>query len=133
MGGSTGAGGAEQLAEEELRRRVKALAEELPEVELQEGQHIGMRIRGRSFAYYQVDHHGDGMITVVMKAAPGVQEEMVDTEPDRFFVPTYVGARGWIGYDLEAPTRSWDELRAMLREAYCLQAPKTLAGKITAP
>ena len=58
-------------------------------------------------------------------AAPlGVQEIMVRSEPEKFFVPPYVGPRGWIGVHLDAVDD--DELRAVAVQAYCLLAPKKL-------
>ncbi len=49
----------------------------------------------------------DGRPNLWFKAAPGVQAELVEQEPDRFFVPPYVGPRGWVGLRLEltAPRR----------------------------
>lgn len=59
-------------------------------------------------------------------AAPqGAQDELVDTEPDRFFVPPYVGGRGWVGLRLDAGLDQ-PELAAILRDAYRAVAPPRL-------
>lgn len=71
------------------------------------------------------DHHGDGRLAIWCAAPKGVQAELVDQEPNRFFVPPYVGHRGWIGLRLDVD-RDWDEVRGLLVDAYRLVAPKTL-------
>jgi hypothetical protein len=117
--------------EKQYRRKVVAIAGRLPEVEMtEEGRHIGLRVRKRTFAWYQVDHHGDGMITLVCKAAPGAQEALVSDDPERFFVPAFLGPRGWLGIDLEAPDLDWSEVEDLLKEAYVLLAPKRLAAQV---
>lgn len=74
------------------------------------------------------DHHGDGRLAVWAPAPPGVQEQMVDQEPDRFFRPPYVGHLGWIGYRLE--DADWDEVRGIIDDAYRKVAPKTLIRQL---
>jgi len=51
---------------------------------------------------------------------------MVEAEPERFFVPPYVGPSGWVGVWLDGPV-AWDDLAELLRDAYLLTAPKRLA------
>jgi hypothetical protein len=75
------------------------------------------------------DHHDNKGIYIWCPAPPGVQEELVEREPDRFFRPAYVGHRGWIGMHLTVDP-DWDEVAEMLKEAYRLVAPKTLAAKL---
>jgi hypothetical protein len=54
---------------------------------------------------------------------------MVDLEPDRFFVPPYVGHRGWLGVRIDDRT-DWDKVSAILSAAYRQVAPKTLVWKM---
>ena len=75
------------------------------------------------------DHHGDGRVGLWCSAGPGVQAELVEQEPERFFVPPYVGHRGWIGVRLDIDP-DWDEVTALLDEAYRLIAPKTLVAEL---
>jgi hypothetical protein len=77
----------------------------------------------RCFVMVTVDHHGDGRLALWCAAPDGVQAEVVELEPDRFFVPPYVGHRGWIGVQL--PTVDEAELAAVCREAYLCVAPAT--------
>ncbi|MGI9595973.1 MAG: MmcQ/YjbR family DNA-binding protein [Acidimicrobiales bacterium] len=71
------------------------------------------------------DHHGDERLALWCPAGPGVQGELVEQEPERFFVPPYVGHRGWIGLRLDVDP-DWDEVASVLDDAYRLVAPKTL-------
>jgi len=75
----------------------------------------------RCFAMSQVDHHGDGRLALWCAAPPGVQAELVELEPDRFFRPPYVGHRGWLGVLLDrlAP----EELGPLVHEAWACVAP----------
>jgi hypothetical protein len=65
-------------------------------------------------------------------AAPGVQAEMVDEEPDRFFVPPYVGHRGWLGVRLDRKP-NWTEVAGICADAYRQVAPKTLVAQLSPP
>jgi len=72
------------------------------------------------------DHHGDGLLAIWCAAPPGVQGELVAEEPERFFVPPYVGHRGWIGVRLDVDP-DWDEVAEILADAYRMVAPRTLS------
>jgi hypothetical protein len=85
------------------------------------------RVRNKLFAMYAHNHHGDGRIAVWCKAAPGNQALMVQSDPDRFFVPPYVGPSGWVGVLLEGAV-DWDELAGLLRDGYRMTAPKRLVA-----
>ena len=54
----------------------------------------------KCFVMFLDDHHEDGRLAIWCAAPDGVQAEMVETEPDRFFRPPYVGHRGWLGVHL---------------------------------
>lgn len=75
------------------------------------------------------NHHGDGRLALWCAAGPGVQAELVDQEPERFFVPPYVGHRGWIGLRLDVEP-DWVEVAGLVEEAYRLVAPKTLVKRL---
>lgn len=72
------------------------------------------------------NHHDDGLLAIWCPAPPGAQAELAEREPERFFVPRYVGHRGWIGVRLDVDV-DWDEIDAILRDAYRVAGPKTLA------
>ena len=78
------------------------------------------------------DHHGDGRLALWVAAPPGVQSAMVAQEPERFFVPPYVGHRGWLGVRLDR-TPDWDEVGDIVEEAYRQVAIQRLLRQLDAP
>ena len=81
------------------------------------------------FVMFLNDHHDDGRLAIWCAAPAGVQAEMVETEPQRFFRPPYVGHRGWRGVELAEV--STPELTAICREAFCSVAPPTVRKLLT--
>ena len=83
------------------------------------------RVRKKTFATYAVNHHGDGRVALWLNAPPGSQELHVGAEPKYFFVPAYVGSRGWLGVILNSSIK-WARVVELIREAYEKTAPKDL-------
>ena len=71
------------------------------------------------------DHHGDGRFAIWCAAPAGDQQLLVDADGERFFVPPYVGHRGWLGVRLDRGL-DWDELTGIVEDAFCTVAPKRL-------
>jgi hypothetical protein len=89
------------------------------------------RARGKTFATYVVNHHGDGRVALWLNAPPGSQEQHVRSEPAHFFVPPYVGPRGWLGVILDRGI-DWKRIPHLIRESYEKIAPadlRTRCGK----
>ena len=87
-------------------------------------------VRGkRAFAMVLTNHHGDGRFAIWCAANEGMQRMLVDADPERFFVPPYVGHRGWIGFRLDRALDP-DELAGILEDAYVEVAPKALVEQI---
>jgi hypothetical protein len=83
-------------------------------------------VRGkRAFLMVLTNHHGDGRFAVWCAAPGGMQSMLVDAKPDRFFVPPYVGHRGWLGVRLDRGL-DWDELAGIVEDAYAEVAPAKL-------
>ena len=107
---------------EDARERLRKISLALPEaVEVETWGDPTYRVRSKIFAMEK----GAGT-EVWMKGAPGVQEALIKSDPERFFVPPYVGNRGWIGARLEA-IEDWDELAGLVEDSYRLVAPKKLS------
>ena len=85
-------------------------------------------VRKKVFAMFANNHHNDGHIAVWVPVAPGLQPVLVETSPEKFFNPPYVGVRGWVGIDLDQIGD--EELVSYLREAWRLVAPKKLQSMI---
>jgi hypothetical protein len=87
-------------------------------------------VRGKkTFVMFHDDHHGDGILGLWCAAAPGVQEELVGSEPERFYRPAYVGHRGWVGVRLDVEP-DWPEVAAICADAYRCVAPKALIARL---
>ena len=87
------------------------------------------RVGDRQFAMFVDDHHGVGFAGVWLKAPEGAQEELVASDPKRFYVPPYVGKGGWVGVRLDSRT-SWKMLAGLLAEAYEGAAATQSAARI---
>jgi predicted DNA-binding protein (MmcQ/YjbR family) len=85
------------------------------------------RIRDKMFAMVAT---GDGRVSVWFKGAPGAQDVLVGGDPERFFVPPYVGSKGWIGVRLDVDGVDWDLVEELVDESYRMIAPKRLAQTI---
>ena len=79
----------------------------------------------RSFLMVMTNHHGDGRFAIWCAAPTGMQGMLVEADPERFFVPPYVGHRGWLGVRLDRGL-DWNELAGIVEDAFCAVAPKTL-------
>jgi hypothetical protein len=88
-------------------------------------------VRGRKVFVTYADHHHDDVLAFWCAAGPGVQEALVASGPERFFVPPYVGGRGWLGVRLDVPV-DWDEVAELVADAYRQVAPKRLAAELDA-
>ena len=62
-----------------------------------------------------------------------LKEALVAARPDRFFVPPYVGGRGWLGVRLDVDALDWDEISEIVTEAYREIAPKKLVTLLDRP
>jgi hypothetical protein len=83
-------------------------------------------VRGKkAFVNYADNHHGDGRLALWCNAPPGTQDFLVRADPRRYFVPPYVGTRGWLGVRLDVDV-DWDELASIIEDAYRMAAPKGL-------
>jgi hypothetical protein len=83
------------------------------------------RVGEKLFAMFAEDHHRDGRVAVWCKAPAGVQQTLVGAAPERFFVPPYVGPKGWLGLRLDGDV-DWDEIADFLADAYRMTAPKKI-------
>ena len=84
------------------------------------------RVRDKIFA---MQKRGDGRVSVWLKAPEGSQSILVGADPDRYFVPPYVGHKGWIGVRLDAGP-DWAQVAALVKRSYRLIAPKRLAAQV---
>jgi len=111
------------------RNRLVKICESLPEVtsEVAGETHLAFRIRKRIFGYYLFDHHGDGVIGFTCKSSLSEQRRLLKDDPNSFFVPAYLGSKGWIAIRLDLDEVDWDTVTELARRAYQETAPRKLA------
>lgn len=111
-----------------LLAQVRERAMLLPEAE--EGVSHGMAsfgiVKGKKFAYFTSDHHGDGKHALLVKIS-GLDEQVTLTEadPDRYYRPAYFGD-GWVGIRLDLGDTDWDGIADWLRKSWIAIAPPKL-------
>jgi hypothetical protein len=112
--------------------RVRALCLALPEVnERPSHGSPAFFIRDRRcFVMYLDDHHGDGRLALWCAAPEGMQHALVSGNPDGYFVPPYVGHRGWVGVRLDRSLHP-DEIAGAIEDAWTAVAPKRLVAAHT--
>lgn len=113
--------------------RLREICTRLPEVteRLSHGSVTFFVRDRRTVCYLSDDHHGDGRLALICAAPPGVQEEVIQSDPDRFYRPAYVGHRGWIGLRLDVDL-DWEEVAGLVDEAFRCVAPVTLVRQLDA-
>jgi predicted DNA-binding protein (MmcQ/YjbR family) len=114
------------VSSEEALARLRSICMAYPEAVEHEGG-VGtpsFTVREKIFA---MRHPHEGRSSMWCKAPPGIQGALVQTSPERFFVPPYVGHRGWVGVWLDIEL-DWDEVEELVDESYRMTAPKRLVG-----
>lgn len=114
---------------DERRAQLVEICLALPEATVDGEQHLTFRVRGKTFTYYLHDHHGDGKVALCCKVAPGENDLLVRTDPVRFYLPAYIGPRGWVALRLDTNAVDWDEVADLVVRSYRLVAPKRLAAQ----
>jgi hypothetical protein len=104
---------------ERILTRIRKLCLELPEASerLSHGAPTFFVRDKKAFLMVLTDHHGDGRFAIWCAAPDGMQHTLVDAEPQKFFVPPYVGHRGWLGVSLDGEL-DWNELAGIVEDAY---------------
>jgi hypothetical protein len=110
-------------------RKLTEICLGLPEARAeQKHAHVAFLVGKKTFAYYLNDHHGDKLISVCCKVLAGENHFLVQSAPTRFYLPAYIGSRGWIALRMDLATLNWTEVKEMIRGSYIQAAPKRLAA-----
>ena len=88
------------------------------------------RVRGKVFAYFLDNHHGDGIVSVCVKSQRGENLDRARLEPERFYLPAYIGPRGWFGMRLDRGRVRWGEVAEIVEQSYRLTASKAQIKKL---
>jgi len=118
-----------KIANSSVLDRLTAIALALPEAtrELM-GSHAAFRVRKKVFAYFLDNHHGEGIVAIACKVLPGENAALAKAQPKRYYLPAYIGPRGWVALRVDVGKIDWSEARELLLGSYLLVAPKRLAA-----
>ncbi len=112
--------------------RLSTLCLALPEAVREDCHgHVAFLVRKRTFAYFLNNHHGDGIVSIACKVLPGDNAALAAGQPARFYLPAYIGSRGWVALRLDAGKVDWEEVAELVTTSYQLVAPKRLASQVT--
>ena len=103
-----------------LAEQLRAICLALPEVTERASHGVPTWFVRNKSAFVQLwadGHHEDQFPHLWCAAAPGAQQELVASDPGRFFRPPYVGGRGWIGVRLDGDL-DWTEIAELCQDAY---------------
>lgn len=121
------------MANNKKLTKVAAICLALPSAEQRlSSSHATYCVRGKVFAYFLDDHHGDGIVSVCVKSELGENLDRVRRDPERYYLPAYIGPRGWFGLRLDRGRVDWKEVRNVVERSYVLTAPKTLVKALGA-
>ena len=113
------------MAEHDHLSRLTEICLALPEAQREVcGSHATFRVKKRPFAYFLNDHHGDGIVGLACKVLPGENAALISASPKRFYMPAYVGPRGWVGLRLDVGRVDWKEVSEIVKGSYSLIAGK---------
>ena len=113
-----------------LPNRVREIALGLPQADevVSHGMPCFGIEKGKKFAWFTRDHHGDGIIAVLVKTtAPDEQATLIEADPARYYRPAYFGD-DWVGIRLDLGDNDWDHIAGRLRASWRQIAPKKLLG-----
>jgi predicted DNA-binding protein (MmcQ/YjbR family) len=111
--------------------RVSEICLAFPEASIERhDSHATFRVRKKVFAYFLDNHHGDGIVSVCVKTRLGENGDFARDRPSHFYLPAYIGPRGWLGVRLDVPKVSWDEVASFIAASFVNVAPKTLAAAV---
>ncbi|CNG57525.1 phosphoribosylglycinamide formyltransferase protein [Mycobacterium tuberculosis] len=113
------------MADVDALARIREICLSFPEAtEKPFGGHTAPTFRVRDKMFVMTSEDG---LSMTFKAGPGVQEALVAESPERFFVPKYVGSKGWVGARLDVD-HDWDEMAELIEDSFRLIAPKRLGN-----
>jgi hypothetical protein len=77
----------------------------------------------------EICHHGDGIVSVCARVLPGDNSALIAAQPERFYMPAYVGPRGWVALHLDRGAVDWNEVAELVKTSYQSVAPKWVVAK----
>jgi predicted DNA-binding protein (MmcQ/YjbR family) len=87
--------------------------------------------KGKVFAVFALNHHGDGHVALWL-ATPAMEQSRLIASSATIFKPPYVGPSGWIGIELNRGF-SWKRVCELVHMAYVASSPAKLVARIPKP
>jgi len=87
--------------------------------------------KGKVFAVWALNHHGDGHVGLWLNT-PAVEQSRLLASSRQLYKPPYVGPSGWIGIELNKGV-SWKTVCELTHQAYLNSSPSRLAARASAP
>jgi predicted DNA-binding protein (MmcQ/YjbR family) len=117
-----------------LVERVRAICTALPEANerVSHGEPTWFAGKGKVFAMVDGHHHDSPHLSVWLPQSFDAQEALIDSDPERYFKPPYVGVRGWVGVVLDTKP-DWQVVAGLVREAYLRVASAKLRKLVDDP
>jgi predicted DNA-binding protein (MmcQ/YjbR family) len=97
------------------------------------GDHAIFCVRSRVFAYLMNNHHGDEIVSVSCKVLPGDAPRLVESDASKYYLPAYIGSRGWVGLRLDRATVNWAEVKELVAGSHELTVLKKSARRTGEP
>lgn len=110
--------------------RLRAIAHAFPRTaeKISHGMPVFFVDRGRTFAWYMHDHHGDGRSAVLVKTGCADEQALlVEADPSRYFMPAYMAPSGWIAIRTDLGGTDWGHVADRVATSWRLVAPRKLA------
>ena len=122
------------MAEDARLVKLTKIATALPETSRKlMGDHASFLVRKKIFAYFLNNHHGDGIVSICGKALPGDNTVLVASDPAKYYLPAYIGPRGWVGLRLDIGKVDLEEVKELITGSYLQTAPRKLAALVKIP
>jgi hypothetical protein len=120
---------ARKPTQQDRLRTLTGICLAMPEVRREDkASHAAFLVGKKTFAYYLNNHHGDNIISVCCKVLPGENRFLVESGPGRFYLPAYIGSRGWIALRMDLAALNWAEVKELIHGSYIQTAPKRLVS-----
>lgn len=117
-----------------IPRAVRELCLAFPEVEEFEshGSPNFRARKGKVFAVFALNHHGDGHVGLWLNTPALEQARLIASAPKHLYKPPYVGPSGWIGVELNRGV-SWKRVTELAYMAYLNSSPAKLTATLRKP
>ena len=122
---------ARTLVEDPRVKRLAAICSRLLEVEERVHEDfIEFRVRGKLFAYFLNGHDPDGIVSICVKSELGENIDRASARPDLYYLPPYIGKKGWFGIRVDRGAIDWIDIEQAVRLSFGQVAPKTLLKQL---